>query len=138
MGTNLLTIVDESDHDTITIFGVEYDVLSIDDFGIIEQRQLSTYSRKYFKFIDSDTLHPDMSKQVLKEINTFIKLIIPELPDDVLNNIKERKRFQIAEVFSARLNKDLSGWDTPEAEAEPGTFEKAITEAVRATRKPQK
>jgi hypothetical protein len=83
------------EHDTIEIDGVSYDVLAEGDFGLDERAQMVRTSKKVVNLFDSN----EKSDQARRMLTEFVRQIMPDLPKDVLDKLKDEHKLRIMNAF---------------------------------------
>jgi hypothetical protein len=100
MAKTLLTIDTlAEERDTMIIDDVEYEVLAESDFGLDERVEMVRTSKRIVQLFDKE----EKTGIARKMLTDFVKTIIPKLPDDVLNRLKDNHKLKIMNAFIAAV-----------------------------------
>lgn len=96
MAKSLLTLDTlTADRDYITIDGQNYDVLAEGDFGLDERAAMVRTSKKVVNLFDSN----ERSDNARRMLTDFVKQIVPDLPKEVLDKLKDEHKLRIMNAF---------------------------------------
>lgn len=101
----------------ISIDDVAYEIRNVSEFGVVESHALFVYGKSVAGLGEFETLSPKQAEKVSLAVENMIRLIVVDLPDDVLANLSDWNRSRIVQAW--RLENDGGEAAEGDAEADP-------------------
>lgn len=94
----------------VVIDSVRYEVKQRDDFGLRDfvrlQALKSQVYEKMIRDVDGE-LTPDDVSDIEKQLREFVRLVMLECPDDVIDKLKDTQKLKIVELFNSELERTM-------------------------------